>query len=886
MRLRWLVPAALIPFLLLLFFATPLSSQRLPPTATPEHYDLSFVVDIARQRFDGTETIRVRIDQPTSRIVLHAADLEFQEVTISAGGTTQSAAVSLDSRAETATLTVEAPLAVGPAEIHIRYSGVLNSQLRGFYIGNANGRRYAVTQFESTDARRAFPCFDEPAFKATFALTLTIDRGDIAISNGRVVSDTPGPGPDQHTVKFSTSPKMSSYLVAMAVGDFECLEGEAEGTPIRVCTTPGKKHLGNIALESAREILAYLNDYYTIKYPFGKLDMVAVPDFAASAMENTAAIFYLESALLADPATASVAARKEIAATIAHEMAHQWFGNLVTMRWWDDLWLNEGFATWMETRPLVASKPDWNIPVDEARANQEAVSLDSVRATRPIHTPVQTPAEIENLFDAISYNKGAAVLRMIEHYVGAASFRDGINAYLRTHAYGNATSEDFWRAIAATSGKPVDRVLPSFINEPGVPVVQVSPLTCTTDGQTRVTFSQERFLLAENTSRTTTAWQVPACIKAGAADASACVVLPPAPVTLNVAQGCVPWIFANEGAQGYYRTEYAPEILRALAPRLADVLTAPERLLLIDDEWALVRADRHNAADYLTLAAGYGRESSSGVLTEVNRRLNFVHEYLTPDASRPRFEAFIRTTFRPLLDQLGFSPAPSETDDRRALRALVIGALGSIGNDGDVVRQARATVDRALSTGAAAGSAGRAASASTLDPALARAVLRVAAEHGNGRLYDGLVAAAARAGSSDERQLYLLATTAFRDPSIVDRALERTFSSDVHSQDTARYLASFLDNSVARPRAWSFIKSNWATLEPRLRLFNGRSTLAESLASFCDSAARDDIRAFFQTNRAQGLAGGVNRSIEQVNNCIEMREKQTKPVSDWLASRR
>jgi aminopeptidase N len=882
MRLRWLAPAAaLIPFLLL-FVATPLSSQRLPPTAIPEHYDLAFVVDLAGQRFQGTETIRVRIDQPTTRIVLHAAELEFVKATISSGGTTQNATVSLDPRTETATLSVDAPLAAGPADIHIRYNGVLNDQLRGFYIGKANGRNYAVTQFESTDARRAFPSFDEPAYKATFALTLTIDRGDIAISNGRVLSDTPGPGPSQHTLTFSTSPRMSSYLVAIAVGDFECLEGAADRTPIRVCALAGKARLGNIALEFARETLTYLNDYYTIDYPFGKLDMVAVPDFAAGAMENTAAIFYRETALLADSATASVATRKDIASTIAHEMAHQWFGNLVTMRWWDDLWLNEGFATWMETRPLAASKPGWNIPVDEARANEAALDLDSLRSTRSIHTPVQTPAEIEGLFDAISYQKGAAVLRMVEHYVGAGPFRDGINAYLRAHAYNNATSEDFWKTIAATSGKPVDRILPTFINQPGVPLIEVSPLTCTADGRTRATFSQERFVLSAGAARTTTAWQVPACIKTNTTtDSSACVVLPPAPVTLDVAPGCVSWIFVNAGAQGYYRTEYAPEMLRALAPHLGDSLTAPERLALIDDEWALVRGSRHTAADYLTLAAGYGRESSSGVLSEVTGRLHFIHEYLTTNGSRPRFEGFVRMMLRPLFEQLGFSPASSDTDDRRALRAVVIGALGTVGNDGDVVRQARAALDRALAAGGSAGTPGAVA----LDPTLAESIVQIAAEHGDDRLYDALLAAAAGANAPDERERYLFATTAFRDPAIIDRALQRTFSSDVRTQDTVRYLASFFDNPIARPRAWSFVKSNWATLEPRIRVFNARLRLVSGLASFCDEAARDDIRTFFENNRVQGITGALNRTIEQINNCIDLTEKQTRPVSDWLAAR-
>src|SRR5215471_3594377 len=438
----------LVTFLLLLLStATSASAERLPATVTPEHYDLAFVVDLARERFEGTETIRVRIAEPTSRIVLNALELQFRSVTIGSGRSAQTATVTLDEAAQTAAFTVPREIVKGSTEIHVRYSGILNHQLRGFYASEANGRKYAVTQFESTDARRAFPCFDEPAFKATFAVTTTVDRGDTAISNGKAVSDVAGPAVTQHTITFATTPKMSSYLVAMAVGDFRCLEGGAEGVPIRICATPDKKDLGHIALEAAQDILTSYNRYYAIKYPFGKLDVVAVPDFAAGAMENTAAIFYRETDLLADSKSASVATRKNIASILAHEMAHQWFGDLVTMAWWDDIWLNEGFATWMANHPLAVWHDDWNIPVDEALESKQALDLDALKTTRAVHAPANTPAEIDEAFDAIAYQKGAAVLRMVESYVGTETFRKGVNAYLQAHAYGNATSEDFSRAL-------------------------------------------------------------------------------------------------------------------------------------------------------------------------------------------------------------------------------------------------------------------------------------------------------------------------------------------------------------------------------------------------------------------------------------------------------
>src|SRR5262249_23991129 len=299
-----------------LLAAAPLSAQRLRAGVAPDHYDLAFVVDLAHERFEGTETITATVAAPTTRIVLNAVDIDFHEVTIGAGTAAQKATVTSDAAAQTATFTVARPVAAGPASIHIRYTGTLNSQLRGFYISKTKARKYAVTQFESTDARRAFPCFDEPSYKATFTPTVTIDRGDIAISNGKLVSDTPGPAPTQHTMAFSPTPKMSSYLVAIAVGDFKCLDGSAEMVPIRICATPDKRDLGRIALDSAQQILRFYNGYYAIKYPFGKLDVVAVPDFAAGAMENTAAIFYRETDLLAEAKSASVDTRKKIASVL------------------------------------------------------------------------------------------------------------------------------------------------------------------------------------------------------------------------------------------------------------------------------------------------------------------------------------------------------------------------------------------------------------------------------------------------------------------------------------------------------------------------------------------------------------------------------------------
>jgi aminopeptidase N len=856
-------------------------SLRLPTTVVPDHYDLAFAVDLAHARFEGTETIRVQVGESTGSIILHALDIDFHEVTIgTSGAAAQKASVSLDQRSETATLTVPQPIARGPAEIHVRYTGQLNDKLRGFYLSRGKRRNYAVTQFESTDARRAFPCFDEPAFKATFAITLVIDRGDSAISNGKVISDTPGPAHTQHTMKFATSPKMSSYLVAMAVGDFQCLEASQDAVPIRICATPDKKDLGHIALESAQQVLKFYDGYFAIKYPFGKLDVAAVPDFAAGAMENTAAIFYRETDLLADSRTASVVTRRNIASVLAHEMAHQWFGDLVTMQWWDDIWLNEGFATWMANHPLAAWKPEWNVPVLEGQETQTALNLDSLKSTRPIHTKVETPNEIEEAFDVIAYQKGAAVLRMIESYVGADAFKKGVNAYLQAHAYGNATSQDFWSAIATASQKPVDRILPTFVNQPGAPLITVSIACDDRKTETRATFTQTRFLLepAPQSRDADVQWQVPICVKGptssrAAAAPAQCSLLQTRTETVGVAHECVPWVYANAGAYGYYRTEYEPGLLRAIAPHVEEALTPPERLSLVGDEWALVRAGRHSVADYLTLTSGFGAEHSSGVLSLVDQGLTFAHDYLTTDATRPRLEAYTRSLFRPLFDELGFGGNGDDSDERRELRATLIDTLGSTGEDPEVISKARAALDRALAGGP------------RLDATVAGAIVRVASEHGDAKLYEALSAAAERATSPEEQYRYLYGLADFRDPALIDRGLQRARSPQLRSQDTAIYLAQFMANPAARMRAWSFVKAHWAELEPKITIAEGDTTLVGSLSAFCDGTVRDDIAAFFAAHKLPSAARTLDQTLERIANCVTLRQTQTAVLEEWAGRR-
>ena len=433
---RAIFGAAVAVIVLAVFSPGNALGQRLPTTVIPAHYTLKLAPDLKGATFSGEEAIDLSIQQPTRSITLNAIEITFQSVTILSSGPQQTGTVSLDAAKQQATFTFPDTVPAGNATIKVRYTGILNNELRGFYLSKTARRNYAVTQFEATDARRAFPCFDEPAFKATYDISLIVDAADTAISNAPITADTPGPGADKHTLVFDTTPKMSTYLVAFLVGDFQCTSGREDDVDIRVCATPDKVGETAFALTIAKYVLHYYDDYFGIHYPLKKLDLIAIPDFEAGAMENFGAITYRETDLLLDPKSATVADKREVGLVVAHEMAHQWFGDLVTMQWWDNIWLNEGFATWMENKPVTAMHPEWNIPEVVARNEQDTLDIDARPTTRAIRASADTPEEIDQMFDGIAYGKASDVLLTIENYLGEETFRQGVHAYLSAHEYG------------------------------------------------------------------------------------------------------------------------------------------------------------------------------------------------------------------------------------------------------------------------------------------------------------------------------------------------------------------------------------------------------------------------------------------------------------------
>jgi aminopeptidase N len=852
--------------------AVPAAAQRLPGGVTPEHYTLWFAPDLDKATFRGRAEIRVRLDVPASAVTLHAAEITFGEVTLEAGGRTQPAAVRLDEKTETATLTVPQRMAAGPATIRITYTGILNDKLRGFYLSKANGRNYAVSQMEATDARRAFPSFDEPAKKATFEISLMVDAADTAISNGRPLTDTPGPEPGKHTITFATTPKMSTYLVALLVGDFVCREGIAATTPIRVCATPDKHQLTGFALEAAEHQVQFFNDYFGIPYPFGKLDIVGIPDFAAGAMENAGAITFRERLLLADEATASVDTLKAVAGVVAHEIAHQWFGNLVTMKWWDDIWLNEGFATWAANKPLSAWKPEWKMDINAAQETQTALALDALRSTRAIRTKVETPAEINEVFDPIAYEKTSGVLNMIEAYVGPEAFRKGVSAYLTRYSSGNAAGEDFWTEMTRVTEKPVNRIMRSFVDQAGAPALSVR--TRCVNGNTQVTVRQRRFEGAPATGASSKPaswqpWSLPVCVSTGSGQPT-CQLVSAATETFT-ATGCGA-AFANADARGYYFTEYEPEAVTALATRTPPLSTA-ERISLLGDEWRIVRAGRHDIGTYLDAAAALAGDTTADVTAEIATRLTYIYGTVADAKERDGFAAWIRTTFRPALDAIGEEPKPGDTDDVLSRRGTLWQLLGLTAGDTALQAKARTLANAYLDN------------PSSLPPSFAAPVLQVAAAGGDAALYDRYMAAAKAAIATPEQYYRVFnALASFRAPELADRTLAFALSSEVRSQDAPTLLAQLL-NSSAQDKTWATLSSQWDGIEKRLGSFQSLPYVVNALGGFCTAERGAEIRAFFAAHPVPAAARGLAQALERIDSCVALDKRQSAPFSAWLAAR-
>jgi aminopeptidase N len=885
-RRTFLVLAALA-----LSAVTVVEAQRLPAGVHPEAYKLTLTPDLKAATFTGSETIDVVLDAPSKTITLNAAEIKFGTVKayvlptpiysygklgtqpvpvapVEADRHPQTATTTLDDAKEQATFTFAEELPAGKVTLAIEYTGILNDKLRGFYLSKTRARNYAVTQFEATDARRAFPTFDEPALKATYDITLVIDSADTAISNTNIISDKPGPVAGKHTLHFATTPKMSTYLVAFLVGDFKCSEGKSDGVPIRACSTPDKVELTKFALESAKYVLHYYDTYFGIKYPMPKLDMVALPDFEAGAMENFGCITYRETDLLIDSKTGAIPAKKRVAEVVAHEMAHQWFGDMVTMQWWDNLWLNEGFATWMEMKPVAQWHPEWNFPQDVAQSLDETLDLDAQRTTHPIRATADTPEQIDEMFDGISYGKGGAVLGMVENYVGPEVFRQGVHNYLQAHMYGNATAEDFWNAQTATSHLPVDKIMASFITQPGVPL-----LTLSAKQGGDVPVGQSRFFLsaAEDNSRSGE-WTVPVCLKTSGKPV--CRVLASGDSTLALpTDDGMSLLYANAADKGYYRTAYTPAQFSAILAKAATALTPPERIGLLGDRFALVRSGESMVGDYLNLVLALRQDSAADVLDTAHKELQKIDSDIASDEDRAELAAVLRRQFGPVYTALG-APKKNESFDRQQLRGILFELLGEA-KDPAVLAEGRQLTDRAFAAGNTKDK--------TLDPTLTDAAILITSTNGNAALYERVLSASKDTSDPGAQTDALHTLARFRDPALVTRTLDYTVSGQVRNQDSWTVLVALLKDRETRDQTWAYIQKHWDKVHAQFTANSGGRVVAAA-GSFCSVKQRDEVTSFFATHKVDASERTLAKAIDSMNDCIQMRATQEPNLHQWLAT--
>ncbi|HET6218552.1 MAG TPA: M1 family metallopeptidase [Acidobacteriaceae bacterium] len=851
-------------FSLAIILLLPLAAvaQRLPGVARPQHYTLQLAPDLQAATFTGEETIDLTLAQAVDSIVLNAWQLKFAAVTAQSDGKTLTAEVSVDPGLQQVTFHFARKLPAGPVTLKIEYSGILNGDLRGFYLSRTAKRNYAVTQFEPTDARRAFPSFDEPAYKATFDVSLIVPQGDTAIGNTNIVSDTPGPIAGEHTITFARTPKMSTYLVAFLVGDFKCLSGESDGVPIRACATPDKVQLAQFALSGAEFFLHYYDDYFGIKYPMPKLDMIAIPDFEAGAMENFGAITYRETAMLVNEKTASLSAKKIVAVDVAHEMAHQWFGDMVTMEWWNNIWLNEGFATWMSNKPLAAWKPEWEIPQSEAAALNQTLDLDGGRATRAIRSRAETPGEINEMFDGIAYGKAAAVLLMTENYLGEAAFREGVHRYLQAHIYGNATAEDFWNTLRSSSGKPVDKIMESLVVQPGEPLLSFGKVH---DGTVEVT--QRRFFLnPKDAGDQTQSWVLPVCMK-NSADRLDCPVLSAKTQRLEAKPTSV--FYGNAGGKGYYRSRYDSGDYQQLVRQVETSLTPPERITFLGSQWAQARAGVATVGDFLNLAAAVRDDDSSFVIGTVSAALRIIDQQV---ASTPQehleLAAWVRKNFAPALTRLG-PPGAGDAPDKILLRAALYGLLGNIGDDPQIIADARQLSEQYLRNPA------------SVDPTLAATALNVAAQNGDGAFFDQLQQVSQTAGDPQLRIQAFHALASFRDATLVSRALDYALSGQVKNQDALRLVELEMRDRRTRGVAWQYVQQNWPRVRAQITTWVG-GELVESMGGFCSADRSSQVTEFFEVHTVPASTHALDKARDSIADCVDLRATQGPNLKRWL----
>lgn len=820
------------------------NAHRLPTTVRPRHYDIGLDLDLDGERFSGSVAIDVDVVTATSELVLNADQLDIEGVQVTVddptGGaaTTVGATVAVDAENERIVIATERSLAPGPAWVRLDFGGAFSEKLVGLYLSrftdsDGTEHRLATTQFEATYARRCFPCWDEPELKATFQLRLTIDDDHGAVANSAQVGRTTN-ADGRAVVEFAPTIVMSTYLVAFVAGPIEMTEPiDVDGVPLRVVHVPGKGHLTAYSLEVATFALRYFADYFGVPYPGDKVDLVAIPDFAFGAMENLGCITFREVLLLIDEASATQAELQRAADVINHELAHMWFGDLVTMSWWNGLWLNEAFATFMEVRCTDAFRPDWHRWVDFSLSRAEAYETDALTSTRPIEYEVISPADAEGMFDILTYEKGAAVVRMLEQFLGEDEFRAGIRRYIAENSYGNAETTDLWDAIEAETGSPVRRIMDSWIFQGGFPTLsaQLDGTTLTIAQEPTSYPSGESTGAADATDDTGdtnetegATWSVPVFLRWPGADgdeSQRVATLLEGPSTTIDLSAAPDWFLLNAGSAGFVRAAYTTEQLDALADVAIDALDPIERFAIVDDASAAMLAGRTSSIAFLNLIEAMSGESDRSVWQRLIGGLRQLDRLVDGEA-RERLQDIAHDILAPPLANLGLGPRPGDDDRSRQLRGDLIRALGTVANDPEIQYECKRTA-----------AVGR-RDPELVDPMILAAAVDVVASVGDQADFDDFVAQWREAATPQAEIRYLNALADFSDPALVARLHALALDGEIRSQNAPFVLGRSLANRDAGPQTWRFITEHWDRLNEMfassaiVRMLAGLRTLGDA----------------------------------------------------------
>ena len=811
----------------------------------PINYNLTFEPDLKKFTFAGTEEITVSCKKPINIITMHCAEIKIKSCVVTSGKDVIKSTPKTDAKKESLSIKLGQKVK-GKISISLEFQGILNDRLLGFYRSqykqNGKTKYLATTQFEAADARRAFPCWDEPKAKATFEISIIADNKFSAISNMPIISKKKIK--NKTLYKFGKTPVVSTYLIYLGVGEFEYLTGKTGKVTIRVVTTKGNKSKGKYSLDLGKKLLTSYEKYFGIKYPLPKLDLIAIPDFAAGAMENWGAITFRETILLYDPKTSSTRTKQFIAEVISHEIAHQWFGNLVTMEWWNDLWLNESFATFMATKFVDKFYPEWNLWdqfIEDAMNN--AMGLDALKTTHPIDVTVNSPAEIREIFDVISYDKGGCVLRMLENYVGETNFRAGLKKYLSAFKYGNAKGQDLWYAIGKASKMPVSSMVNSWLKQPGFPQIEI-----TQNGKS-LSLKQSRFLMEPTPKTQKGLWQVP--ITYGLGKETKSTLFTKKSTTVKTTDG--PGFVANIGRTGFYRVKYDDGILLDLK-MLVDQKQIPpvDRWAIQNDLFALCVAGKEDITNYLDFTDAYFDEDSYLPQTNVANNLNFLSLLTFFENFTDEISEYAINYFRKILSNLGWVPQKTDKHTDAFLRGFSIFALGKLGDE-SVLEQAQIKFKAFLKNPA------------TLPPDIREPVFALVAWTGNAKTHAQFIKLYKNAKTMEEKLRFLGAMCSFTDKKLLIKTLQFSQTSEVRSQNMQLPIMKVAANPYGREILWPWLKKNWGKISKKVGhgnpLFN---RIVASIALVADDSMESDIKAFFKKNPTPGTERTQIQTLEKI----------------------